>query len=101
MCTTARDLFGQKMVHQNLSQVQVPQFRTSADWHLSRPRAIALAHSVFRTPRQEVAVLTAVHQGVAVSQQIHPRHVHVERALRLLTGVRWCEERGVYCLTRR
>lgn len=62
---------------------------TSAYWHLSCPRAIILADSVLRTPRQEVTMLTAVHQGVAKTRQIHPHYVHMERALWLLTGMGW------------
>lgn len=60
---------------------------TSTYWHLSRPSAVTLADSVLGTPCQEVTVLTAVHQSVAKTGQIHPHHVHMERALRLLAGV--------------
>lgn len=70
---------------------------TSAYWHLSCPGAITLADSVFRTPRQEVTMLTAVHQGVAKTGQIHPHYVHMERALWLLTGMGWRVEKGLVC----
>lgn len=69
-------------------------FFTSAYWHLSCPSAIILADSVFGTPRQEVTMLTAVHQGVAKTRQIHPHYVHMERALWLLTGMSWRVEKG-------
>ncbi|TNN72295.1 hypothetical protein EYF80_017447 [Liparis tanakae] len=57
--------------------------------HLSCPSAVILADSVFRATRQEEAMLTAVHQRVAKTRQIHPHHVHMERALWLLTGMGW------------
>lgn len=60
---------------------------TSTYWHLSGPRAITFAHSVLRTSSQEVARLTAVHQGVAKAGQIHSHYVDVKRTLRLLTGM--------------
>lgn len=56
--------------------------------HLPRPGAVALAHSVLGSSRQEVAVLTAVHQRVAEARQVHPHHVHMQRTLRLFAGVR-------------
>lgn len=65
---------------------------TSTYRHLAGPGAVALAHSVLRSSRQEVAVLTAVHQRVAEARQVHPHHVHMQRALRLLAGVR-CDPR--------
>lgn len=55
--------------------------------HLARPCAVALADSVLGSSRQEVAVLTAVHQGVAKAWQVHPHHVHMQRALWLFAGV--------------
>lgn len=64
------------------TEVLTPTYR-----HLSSPSAVTLADPVFRTPRQEVAMLTAVHQGVAKPRKIHPYHVHMEWALRLLAGV--------------
>lgn len=56
--------------------------------HLPRPGAVTLADPVLGSSRQEVAVLTAVHQCVAKARQVHPYHVHVQRALRLFAGVR-------------
>ncbi len=70
------------------------RFCTSTYRHLSCPSAVALADSVFRTPCQEVAMLTAVHQSVAKTRQVHPHHVHMEWALWLLTGMRWRVEKG-------
>lgn len=64
-------------------------FLTSTYRHLSGPSAVVLADSVFGAPGEEVAGLTAVNQSVAEPGQIHPHHVHVERTLRLLTGMRW------------
>lgn len=68
-------------------------FFTSAYRHFSRPSAVALTDSVFRAPSQEVTMLTAVHQGIAKTGQIHPHYVHMEWALRLLTGVGWRGEK--------
>lgn len=62
-------------------------FVTPTYRHLPRPGAVALADSVLGPSRQEVAVLTAVHQGVAEARQVHPHHVHMQRALRLFAGV--------------
>lgn len=73
-------------------------FFTSTYRHLSCPSAVTLADSVFRTPRQEEAMLTAVHQGVAKTRQIHPHHVHMERALWLLTCMGWWVEKGHWTL---
>lgn len=60
---------------------------TPTYWHLSCPSAITLTDSVLGTPCQEVTMLTAVHQSVAKTGQIHPQHVHMEHALRLLAGM--------------
>lgn len=70
---------------------------TSTYRHLPSPSAIILADSMLRAPCQEVAMLTAVHQGVAKTGQIHPHHVHMEWALWLLTGMGWMGRRRGIC----
>lgn len=70
-------------------QNQRSESHTSTYWHLSSPSAITLADSVFWAPCQEVSMLTAVHKRVAEPRQIHSHHVHMERALWLLTSVSW------------
>lgn len=60
---------------------------TSTHRHFSSPSAIILADPVFRASCQEVAMLTAVNQGVAKPRQIHPHHIHMEWALWLLTSM--------------
>lgn len=62
---------------------------TSTNGHLPGPGTVGLADAVFRAPGQEEPSLAGVEEGVAKPWQVHPYHLHMGRALWLLTRVGW------------